>query len=135
MILFSENTPEIGRIVESYRAIYLKHDIVFNSKKYPIKYVGFLWNDSELTDAQQIIYRTDFAKNRIFKTGADFKYYTFKLGKISQLFDGNKLIIEIIRKEKWFKNPTFDIEADNSIDELLILFFLYYSTREFGSIG
>ncbi len=135
MILFSENTPEIGRIAESYRVIYVKHDIVFNSKRYPIKYVGFLWNDSELTDTQQIIYRTDFAKNRIFKQGAGFKFYTFKLGKISQLFDEKNLVIEIRRKENWFKNPTFDIETDNSIDELLLLFFLYYSTREFSSIG
>lgn len=112
------------------------HYIIFNSRSFDIKNVGFLKNDAELFNSRGIIYFTDLGKERIIKSGADVRIYNFKLGKANQLFEKGKLLIEIITEEKKkLKYPTYHVEVDESVDDLLALFFLHYSTQDFSSIG
>ncbi|MBB6370446.1 hypothetical protein [Chryseobacterium shigense] len=129
--LISEDKKEIGRIVEMNKIFYSEHYIIFNSRSYDIKNVGFLKNDAELFNSKGVIYFTDLQKERIIKSGENVKIYNFKLSKTNQLFEKGNLLIEI--KEE--KNKVFYIESDDSVDDLLILFFLHYSTQEFNSIG
>ena len=135
LTLFSESNSEIGKIVDVSKLISWKKYIMCDSKRYDIKNVGFLWNDIELSDGRKVIYYTDFGKDRIVKTGEDLKICHFKLGKGMKLFEQKKLIIDIQIHKKWFKNPTFSIEVDDSVDDALALLFLYYSTKEFNGIG
>lgn len=91
-------------------------------------------NDVELSLAKHIIYFTDFGKDRIIKSGQDVRIYYFKFRRISTIIEKGKVLVKIWRVKKWFKEPIFHIEADESVDDLLILLFLHYSTREFNGI-
>lgn len=136
LVLVSEDQKEIGRIVELNKFFSSGHYIIFNSRSYDIKNVGFLKNDAELFNSKGVIYFTDLGKERIIKSGADVRIYNFKLSKTNQLFEKGKLLIEIITEEKKkLKYPTYHVEVDESVDDLLALFFLHYSTQEFSSIG
>ncbi|ASK29837.1 hypothetical protein CEY12_06810 [Chryseobacterium sp. T16E-39] len=131
LTLFSENNSEIGKIVETSKLISWKKFILCDSKRYDIKNVGFLWNDIELSDGRKVLYYTDFGKDRIIKTGKEVKICHFKFGKGMQLYEQKKLLIDIQTHRKWFKDPTFSIELDDSVDDALALLFLYYSTASF----
>jgi len=110
--------------------------IIFNSRSYDIRNVGFLKNDAELFNSKGVIYFTDFGKERIIKSGADVRIYNFKLSKTNQLFEKGKLLMEVITEEKKnLKYHLYYVEVDEFVDDLLVLFFLHYSTREFSSIG
>ncbi|MBT2622354.1 MULTISPECIES: hypothetical protein [Chryseobacterium] len=135
LTLFSESNSEIGKIVEVNKIIPWKKYIMCDSKRYDIKNVGFLWNDIELSDGRKVIYYTDFGKDRIVKTGDNTKVCHFKFGKGMQLFEHKKLLIDIQTHKKWFKNPFFSIEMDDSVDDALALLFLHYSSKEFNGIG
>ncbi|MGG5208036.1 hypothetical protein ACQWU4_03750 [Chryseobacterium sp. MIQD13] len=134
-VLISEDKKEIGRIVEMNKIFYSEYYIIFNSRSYDIKNVGFLKNDVELSDAKRIIYFTDLQKERIIKSGADVRIYYFKLDKTNQLSEKGKLLIEIKEEKNKRKDSIYHIEVDDSVDDLLILLFLHYSTKEFNYIG
>lgn len=134
-ILFSEGDFEIGRIADESSFFYCKHCIVFNSIRYDIRNVGFLKNDVELFNAKGVIYFTDLEKERIIKSGENVRIYYFKLGKSNQLFEKGNLMIHIQTEKKKGKDLFYDIEVDDSVDDLLVLLFLYYSTKEFNYIG
>ncbi|MBK1897113.1 hypothetical protein [Chryseobacterium paridis] len=131
LILFSENNSEIGKIIETKKLISWRKYILCDAKRYDIKSKGFLWNDVELSDGRKVIYYTDFGRDRIIKTGDDTKICHFKIGKGMQLYEQKKLLIDIQTHRKWFKNPIFSIELDDSVDDALALLFLYYSTASF----
>lgn len=133
-VLNSENQQEIGRITDETRSFILHQCIEYQSQVYEIKNVGFMKNDVELSLAKRIIYFTDFGKDRIIKSGQDVRIYYFKFRRISTITEKGKVLVKIWRVKKWFKDPIFHIEADESVDDLLILFFLHYSTREFNGI-
>ncbi|WP_418124139.1 hypothetical protein ACNFU2_06060 [Chryseobacterium sp. PTM-20240506] len=129
LVLFSENNSEIGKIVEANKLISWKRYIVCDSKRYHIKNVGFLWNDIELSDGRKVIYYTDFGKDLIIKVDeSDIKICRFTSDKGMQLYEQKKLIIDIQTHRKWFGNPVFSIEVDDSVDDALALLFLYYSS-------
>jgi len=134
-VLFSEDYKEIGKIVNVSKIFYFKHYIEFDSRSYDIKNVGFLKNDLELFNAKGVIYFTDLAKERIIKSGESVRIYNFKLIETNQLFEKGKLLIEIRTEKKRFKDPIYHIEVDDSVDDLLTLLFLHYSTKEFNYIG
>jgi hypothetical protein len=125
----------VGRIVDVSNFFYFKHYIIFKSRSYNIRNVGFLKNDLELFNANGIIYFTDLAKERIIKSGEEVKIYHFKLKKTRQLFERGNLLIEIREEKKPFEEPVFHVEADDAVDGLLILLFLHYATKDFSSIG
>ncbi|MBB4805796.1 hypothetical protein HNP38_001068 [Chryseobacterium defluvii] len=135
LILFSEDNSELGRIIEEIKVFSIRYALILHSKKYNIKNVGFLGNDAEFMDFEKVVYFTDLAKERIIKSGENVKIYHFKLGRINQLFEKGRLIVEIRTHKKWFKDSFFSIEAEDSAEDLLILLFLHYSTREFNGIG
>ena len=134
-IMLDENHNEIGKIVDASTFFSLKHHIIYNSLSYDIRNVGFLKNDLELLRNKSIIYFTDLAKERIIKSGASVRIYHFALKKINQLFEKGRLLINIREEREWFKDSVFHIEADESVDDLLILMFLHYSTKEFNGMG
>ncbi|SHL33539.1 hypothetical protein [Chryseobacterium polytrichastri] len=134
-ILVSENHDEMGRIVHIRKLFFGRHYIILNSRSYDIRNVGFLKNDLELFTAKGVIYFTDLAKERIIKSGGNVRVYYFKLGVTNQLFEKEKLLIEIRTEKKRFKDPVYYLEADDSVDDLLVLLFLHYSTKEFNYIG
>ncbi|ASW73177.1 hypothetical protein IQ37_16465 [Chryseobacterium piperi] len=129
LTLFSESNSEIGKITRASKIISWKKCIVCDSKRYHIRSTGFLWNDIELSDGRKVIYYTDFGKDRIVKAGEDIRVCHFELGKGMRLYEQKKLIIDIQPHTKWFKNPVFTIEMDDSVDEALALLFLYYSSK------
>ncbi|KXH84777.1 hypothetical protein [Chryseobacterium kwangjuense] len=133
--LISENQKEIGRIVEISKFFSSKHYIIFNSRSYDIRNVGFLKNDAELFNSKGVIYFTDLGKERIIKSGEEVRIYHFKLDKTNRLSEKGKLLMEIGIDKNRHKDSIYYVEADDSVDDLLILFFLYYSTQEFNSIG
>ena len=134
-ILLSENNQEIGKIIDECKFYRIQHSIEYQSQIYTIKNVGFLKNDLELSFASRIIYFTDLGKERIIKSGLDVRIFYFKLGKTNQLFEKGKLLIEIHTDQDRHSAAEYLIEADQNVDELLILLFLHYSTKEFNSIG
>lgn len=135
-VLFSEDySAEIGRIVDESSFFYCRHHIVFNSRSYDIRNVGFLKNDVELFNSKGIIYFTDLGKERMIKSGENVRIYYFKLGKSNQLFEKGYLMINIQMEKKKGKDLLYHIEVDDTVDDLLVLLFLYYSTKEFNSIG
>jgi len=136
ILLANENQQFIGKIVDESRWFKIQHSIDYLSRTYEIKNVGFLKNDVELSLTKQIVYFTDLGKERIIKSGNDVKIYYFKLGKINQLFEKGKLLIEIVETvKKQTKETVLEIKTDDFVEDLLILLFLHYSTREFNSIG
>lgn len=134
-VLFSEYDSEIGQITDESSFFYCKHCIVFNSIRYDIRNVGFLKNDVELFNSKGVIYFTDLGKERIIKSGENVRIYYFKLGKSNQLFEKGNLMINIRIEKKKGKDIFYDIEVDDSVNDLLVLLFLYYSTKEFNYIG
>ncbi|MCS3532181.1 hypothetical protein [Chryseobacterium sp. JUb7] len=134
-VLLSQDNQEIGRIVNNNNFFYFRHYIVFNFRSYDIKNVGFLKNDVELFNGNDVIYFTDLNKERIIKSGEGVRIYQFKLNKTNRLFEKEKLLIEIKEEKKRFEDAIFHVEVEDSVDDLLTLLFLYYSTREFNSIG
>lgn len=134
-VLISEENQEIGRIVDVSKIFYFKHYIIFNSRSYDIKNVGFLKNDLELFNSKGVIYFTDLEKERIIKSGEDVRVYNFKLNETNQLFEKGKLLIEVREEKRPAKEPIFHIEVEDSVDDLLSLLFLHYSTKEFNYIG
>ncbi|EJL75418.1 hypothetical protein [Chryseobacterium populi] len=134
-VLISEDRKEIGRIVEMNKFFSSGYYIIFNSRSYDIRNVGFLKNDAELFNSKGIIYFTDLQKERIIKSGEDVRIYNFKLNKTNQLFEKGKLLIEIKFEKNKSKESMYYVEVNDSIDDLLILFFLYYSVQEFNYIG
>lgn len=135
LVLVSEDQKEIGRIVEMNKFFSSGHYVIFNSRSYDIKNVGFLKNDAELFNSKGVIYFTDLGKERIIKSGEEVRIYHFKLDKTNQLSEKGKLLIEIRAEKNRPKDSIYHVEVDDSVDELLILFFLYYSTKEFNGIG
>lgn len=134
-VLFSETRNEIGKVVDESNFFRIRHCIEYQSHTYDIKNVGFLKNDVELSLSKRVIYFTDLAKDRIIKSGKDVRIYYFKLAKTNQLFEKGKLLIEIQEVNHKSKETVFYVEADESVEDLLILLFLHYSTKEFNSIG
>lgn len=134
-VILDENCRELGRIVDASTFFSVRQYIIYDSRSYDIRNVGFLKNDLELFNNRGIIYFTDLAKERIIKSGKGVRIYHFTLKKTNQLFEKDRLLIEIKEERKWFKDPVFHIEAEESADDLLILTFLHYSTREFSGIG
>ncbi|SDI82052.1 hypothetical protein [Chryseobacterium jejuense] len=134
-VMVDEKHAEVGRIVEVRRLFFLRHYIILNSRSYDIKNVGFLKNDVELFNGKDVVYFTDLAKERIIKSGQNLGIYYFKLKSIHQLFEEGKLLIELKKEKVKSKEPVFHIEADDTADDLLILLFLHYSTKEFNGIG
>ncbi|MFZ4929265.1 hypothetical protein [Chryseobacterium sp. Mn2064] len=92
-------------------------------------------NDAELFDSSTVVYFTDLAKERIIKSGQGVRIFYFKLKKTNQLIEKGKLLIEIREERKGYKQSVFYIDVDESVDDLLLLLFLHYSTKEFNSIG
>ncbi|MBB6330768.1 hypothetical protein HNP24_001718 [Chryseobacterium sediminis] len=135
LVLVSESRHEVGRIVENRKLFHFEEYITFDSKKYDIRNVGFLKNDVELFDSNVVTYFTDLAKERIIKSGEGVRIYYFKLKKTSQLTEKGKLLIEIREEKRRYEKSIFHLEVDHSVDDLLTLLFLYYSTKEFNSIG
>lgn len=135
LVLVSENQKETGRIVEVNKFFSSGYYIIFNSRSYDIKNVGFLKNNAELFNSSGVIYFTDLQKKRIIKSGEAVRIYHFRLDKTNQLSEKGKLLVEIGIEKNKHKDCIYRVEADDSVDDLLILFFLYYSTREFNSIG
>lgn len=133
-VLFTENNLQIGKIVNANTFYYFDFYILLSSKKYVIKTVGFLNSNLELFDLNRIVYFTDFGKDRIIKSG-DTEIYTYKFGKKNKLFHKGKLLIEIRREKKWFKDPVYYIETDDEVNDLLILFFLFHSDNDFNTTG
>ncbi|WP_426473693.1 hypothetical protein [Chryseobacterium balustinum] len=134
-VLFSEAHQEIGKVVDQSNFFKIRHCIEYQARTYDIKNVGFLKNDVELSLSKRVIYFTDLAKDRIIRSGEDVRIYYFKLAKTNQLFEKGKLLIEIQEVNHRSKETVFHIEADESVDNLLILMLLHYSTKEFNSIG
>lgn len=134
-VLVTENNIEIGRIVDISKFFSIKHYIILNLINYDIRNVGFLRNDLELFNSKGVIYFTDLAKERIIKSGSDVRIYEFKLLKTSRLFEKDKLLIEIWEEKRRFKDSIFHVGVEDSVDDLLTLLFLHYSTKEFNSIG
>lgn len=131
-----EKQQLIGKIIDESRWFKVKHSLEYKSRTYEIINTGFLKNDVELLFAKQVIYFTDLGKDRIIKSGQDVRIYYFRFPKINQLFEKGKLLIEIAQTvNKKTKESVLEIKADDSVDDLLILFFLHYSTREFNSLG
>lgn len=97
--------------------------------------VGFLKNDVELFNAKGVIYFTDLGKARIIKSGEGVRIYNFTLGITNQLFEKGKLLIEIRPEKNRFKELFYHVEAEDDVDDLLVLLFVHYSTKEFNSIG
>lgn len=136
IILANESQHLIGKIVDESRWLKIQHSIDYLSRTYEIKNVGFLKNDVELSLAKRIIYFTDLGKERIIKSGEDVKIYNFKLVKTNQLFEKGKLLIEIAKTvKKETKEFVLEIKAEDSVEDLLILLFVHYSTKEFNGIG
>lgn len=135
LVLVSESQHEVGRIVENRKLFHFEEYITFDSKKYDIRNVGFLKNDVELFDSNLVTYFTDLAKERIIKSGQGVRIYYFKLKNTSQLTEKGKLLIEIREEKRRYEKLIFHLEVDDSVDDLLTLLFLYYSTKEFNSIG
>ena len=133
-VLNSESQQEIGRITDETKSFILHQCIEYQSQVYEIKNVGFMKNDVELSLAKRIIYFTDFGKDRIIRSGQDVRIYYFKIRRISTIIEKGKVLVKIWKVKKWFKEPIYHIEADESVDDLLILLFLHYSTREFNGI-
>lgn len=136
ILLANESQQLIGKIVDESRWFKIQHSIDYLSRTYEIKNVGFLKNDVELSLSKRILYFTDLAKERIIKSGQDVRIYNFKLGSNNQLFEKGKLLIEIcetVKKET--KEVILEVKADDSVEDLLILLFRHYSTKEFNSIG
>ncbi|TZF99068.1 hypothetical protein FW781_03845 (plasmid) [Chryseobacterium panacisoli] len=92
-------------------------------------------NDVELFDANTVVYFTDLAKERIIKSGQGVQIYYFKLKKNRQLIEKGKILIDISEEKRRLKETVFHVEVDDSIDDLLTLLFLHFSTKEFHSIG
>lgn len=134
-ILLTEAHEEVGRIVDISKLFYFKHYILFRSGNYDIRNVGFLKNDVELSDVKGMIYFTDLAKERIIKSGEGVRVYYFKLGETNQLSEKGNLLVEIREERNRCKETVFHVEADDAVDDLLILLFLHYSTKEFNGIG
>lgn len=136
IFLANESQHLIGKIVNESRWLKIQHSIDYLSRTYEIKNVGFLKNDVELSLAKRIIYFTDLGKERIIKSGEDVKIYNFKLVKTNQLFEKGKLLIEIAKTvKKETKEFVLEIKAEDSVEDLLILLFVHYSTKEFNGIG
>lgn len=135
LVLVSDIQHEIGRITETRKLFQYEEYIALNSKKYNIKNVGFLKNDIELFDANTVVYFTDLAKERIIKSGQGVRIHYFKLKKTRQLIEKGKVLIEISEEKRRFKELVFHVEVDDSVDDLLTLLFLHFSTKEFNSIG
>lgn len=136
ILLANENQQFVGKIIDESRWFKIQHSLDYLSRTYEIKNVGFLKNDVELSLTKKIIYFTDLEKERIIKSGQDVKIYYFKLGQINQLFEKGKLLIEISQSvKKETKESILEIKTDDAVEDLLILLFLHYSTREFNSIG
>ncbi len=135
LVLVSDIQHEIGRITKIRKLFQYEECIVLNSKKYNIKNVGFLKNDVELFDDDTVVYFTDLAKERIIKSGLEVHIYYLKLKKTRQLIEKGQILMEISEEKKWLKEPVFHIEADDSVDDLLALLFLHFSTKEFNYIG
>lgn len=134
-ILKTEDHKEIGRIDDESSFFFRRNSIEYKLRTYDIKNVGFLKNDVELYLNKKVIYFTDLAKERIIKSGENVKIYNFKLLETKKLFEKEKLLIEIRTENKNFKNLIYHVEVDDSVEDLLILLFLHYSTKEFNSIG
>ncbi|OBW39586.1 hypothetical protein AB670_04070 [Chryseobacterium sp. MOF25P] len=134
-VLFSETGNEIGKVADESNFFRIRHYIEYQSRTYYIKNIGFLKNDIELSLSKRVIYFTDLAKDRIIKSGEDVRIYYFTLTKTNQLFEKGKLLIKIQEVKHKSKETVFYIEADESVEDLLILLFLHYSTKEFNSIG
>jgi len=136
ILLTNDSQKLVGKIVDECIWFKIRHSIDYLSRTYEIKNVGFLKNDVELSLSKRVIYFTDLEKDRIIKSGQGVKIYYFKLAKINQLFEKGKLLIEIVENvKKETKESILDIKADDSVEDLLILLFLHYSTREFNSLG
>lgn len=134
-VLLTEAREEIGRIADVSNFFSLKHYIIFRSRSCDIRNVGFLKNDVELFNANGVIYFTDLAKERIIKSGKEVRIYYFKLDKTSRLSEKGNLLAEISEERNRSKEKVFHMEADDGVDDLLILLFLHYSTKEFNGIG
>lgn len=134
-VMLDENQFEVGRIIDNSTFFSLRHYIVYNSRSYDIRNVGFMKNDLELFNSKGVIYFTDLAKERIIKSGEEVRICHFALKKTNRLSEKGILLIEIREERRWFKDPVFHIEANESADDLLVLTFLYYSTKEFNGIG
>ncbi len=134
MVLVSDIQHEIGRITGTRKLFQYEEYIVLNSKKYTIKNVGFLKNDIELFDDHTVVYFTDLGKERIIKSGQGVRIYYFKLKEIRQLIEKVNVLIEISEEKRRFKEPVFHVEVNDSVDDLLTLLFLHFSTKEFNYI-
>lgn len=134
-VLLTENNEEVGRIVDISKVFTSKHYIIYDSRSYDIRNVGFLRNDLELFNSKGVIYFTDLGKERIIRSGNDVRIYQFRLGKSNMLFEKEELLIEVKEERRRFKDSIFHIEVEDSVDDLLTLVFLHYSTQEFNSIG
>lgn len=134
-VLLTENNEEVGRIVDISKIFTAKHYIIFDSISYDIRNVGFLRNDLELFNSKGVIYFTDLGKERIIRSGDEVKIYQFKLGRTNRLFEKGKLLIEVREERRRFKDSIFHIEVEDSVDDLLTVVFLHYSTQEFNYIG
>ncbi|MCX8523164.1 hypothetical protein OF897_04410 [Chryseobacterium formosus] len=136
ILLANESQKLIGKIIDESSWFKIQHSIDYSSRTYEIKNVGFLKNDVELSLSKRIIYFTDLGKDRIIKSGQEVRIYNFKLDRINQLFEKGKLLIEICKAvKKETKEAILEIKADNSVEDLLILLFLHYSTKEFNGIS
>lgn len=134
-VMLNEHHHEVGRIVDISTLFTLRHYIIYNSRSYDIRNVGFMKNDLELSNSKGIIYFTNLAKERIIRSGEDVRIYDFALKKTNRLSEKGRLLIEIKEERRWFKDPVFHIEADELTDDLLVLTFLHYSTKEFSGMG
>lgn len=131
-VLFDENHQKIGVIINASKFYDFNFYILWSSGKYEIKTAGLFNSNLELLDLNKIVYFTDFGKDRIIKSG-DTEIYTYKFGKKNKLFHKGKLLIEIRREKKWFKDPVYYIEIDDDVNDLLVLFFLFYSDNDFNT--
>lgn len=134
-VMLDEHYHEVGRIVDASTLFSLRHHIIYKSRSYDIRNVGFMKNDLELFNSKGIIYFTDLAKDRIIKSGEEVRIYDFALKKTNRLSEKCRLLIEIKEERRWFKDSVFHIEADESADDLLVLTFLHYSTKEFNGMS
>ncbi|WP_294288733.1 hypothetical protein [uncultured Chryseobacterium sp.] len=133
--MLDEHHHEVGRIVDTSTLFSLRHYIIYNSRSYDIRNVGFMKNDLELFNSKGVIYFTDLAKERIIRSGEEVRIYDFALKETSRLSEKGRLLIEIREERRWFKDSVFHIEADELADDLLVLTFLHYSTKEFSGIS
>jgi hypothetical protein len=128
LLVHSEDGSEIGMISSHQKIIAWKYFMSCNGKKYDINFIGFLWNEIEITDGGKVLYYTD--QNRIIRSGENTKIYTYKHGRTDRLFDRGKVVMEIKTHKKWFKEPVFTVESDDSVDDILGILFLYSCKRE-----